>query len=145
MNRITINIYLEVICLDKEISYVIGSHSYTKKRKLLDSQNMKIVDKQLKLSIPLITGARIESKNWKKQIFIGKEIDLRDIPFKSHLFEKYDVSLEDLIDISLKGFKRVCLLNYKKYDQILMGVCEEDIIVPDYYAFRNVILQEVNS
>ena len=43
----------------KEISYIIGEKSYTPKRNVLDKENLKIIEKQFSLSIPLITGAKI--------------------------------------------------------------------------------------
>ena len=53
-----------------------------------------------------------------------------------YYIKRYDISYDDLIDLLLQGYKRVCLLNYKKYDQILVGIEETDEVVPDYFALR---------
>ncbi len=128
----------------KQISYVIGKSSYTKKIDIEDQENIEIINKQFSLSIPLITGVKIENKKETKTIFVGKEIDLQNIITKNYLLEKYELSLEALMEIALQGFKRACLLNYKKYDQIVVGVREKDIIVPDYFALKKLIIDETN-
>ena len=51
----------------KRISYVIGKSSYTKKIDIGDRENIEIMNKQLSLSIPLITGAKIENKKETKK------------------------------------------------------------------------------
>lgn len=129
----------------KEISYIIGKKSYTPKRNVLDKENLKIIEKQFSLSIPLITGAKINDKKKETNIFIGKEIDLKEFFYKKYLLEKYDVSLDMIIDMALEGFKKACLLNYKKYDQALIGLTEKDVVVPDFYSFRQKILEEINE
>ena len=139
----TINTYQEVVNL-KQISYIIGKSSYTKKINIEDRENIEIMNKQFSLSIPLITGVEIENKREIKKIFVGKEIDLQSITTKNYLLEKYELSLEELMEIALQGFKRACLLNYKKYDQIIVGVGEKDIIVPDYFALKKFIVDEKN-
>ena len=50
-----------------------------------------------------------------------------------------------IIDMALEGFKKACLLNYKKYDQALIGLTEKDVVVPDFYSFRQKILEEINE
>ncbi len=129
----------------KRISYVIGKSSYTKKIDIEDRENIEIMNKQLSLSIPLITGAKIENKKETKKIFVGKEIDLQSITTKNYWLEKYELSLDELMEIALHGFKRACLLNYKKYDQIIVGVGEKDIVVPDYFALKKIISVEKNK
>ncbi len=57
----TINTYQEVVNL-KQISYIIGKSSYTKKINIEDRENIEIMNKQFSLSIPLITGVKIENK-----------------------------------------------------------------------------------
>ena len=142
----TINTYQEVIDLNhKRISYVIGKSSYTKKIDIGDRENIEIMNKQLSLSIPLITGAKIENQKETKKIFVGKEIDLQSITTKNYWLEKYELSLDELMEIALQGFKRACLLNYKKYDQIIVGVGEKDIVVPDYFALKKIISVEKNK
>lgn len=145
-NVFKINTYQEVIDLNhKRISYVIGKSSYTKKIDIGDRENIEIMNKQLSLSIPLITGAKIENKKETKKIFVGKEIDLQSITTKNYWLEKYELSLDELMEIALQGFKRACLLNYKKYDQIIVGVGEKDIVVPDYFALKKIISVEKNK
>lgn len=145
-NVFKINTYQEVIDLNhKRISYVIGKSSYTKKIDIEDRENIEIMNKQLSLSIPLITGAKIENKKETKKIFVGKEIDLQSITTKNYWLEKYELSLDELMEIALHGFKRACLLNYKKYDQIIVGVGEKDIVVPDYFALKKIISVEKNK
>ncbi len=129
----------------KRISYVIGKSSYTKKIDIGDRENIEIMNKQLSLSIPLITGAKIENQKETKKIFVGKEIDLQSITTKNYWLEKYELSLDELMEIALQGFKRACLLNYKKYDQIIVGVGEKDIVVPDYFALKKIISVEKNK
>ena len=140
----TINTYQEVVNL-KQISYIIGKSSYTKKIDIEDRENIEIMNKQLSLSIPLITGAKIENKKEIKKIFVGKEIDLQSITTKNYWLEKYELSLEELMEIALQGFKRACLLNYKKYDQIIVGVGEKDIVVQDYFALKKIVSSEKNK
>ena len=129
----------------KQISYVIGKSSYTKKINIEDRENIEIMNKQFSLSIPLITGVKIENKREIKKIFVGKEIDLQSITTKNYWLEKYELSLDELMEIALQGFKRACLLNYKKYDQIIVGVGEKDIVVPDYFALKKIISVEKNK
>ena len=129
----------------KQISYVIGKSSYTKKMNIEDAENIEIMNKQLSLSIPLITGVKIENKKEIKNIFVGKEINLQSIISKNYWTEKYELSIDELMEIALQGFKRACLLNYKKYDQIIVGVGEKDIVVPDYFALKKIISVEKNK
>ena len=58
---------------------------------------------------------------------------------KRELLEKFDISMAELADVATLGYERACLLNFKKYDQVLIGVLEDDLIVPDYYALKNVL------
>jgi len=57
------------------------------------------------------------------------------------LFEKYNITLNDIADVAVLGYDRVCLLNFKKYDQVMVGVDKNSIIVPDYYALKKLIFQ----
>ena len=74
----------------KEISYIIGKKSYTPKRNVLDKENLKIIEKQFSLSIPLITGAKINDKKKETNIFIGKEIDLQEFFYKKTAPHRFD-------------------------------------------------------
>ena len=128
-----------------KISYVIGTNSYTKEVNLTSNESLEIMNKQLSLSIPLITGAKIKRKKRVKQIFVGKELSLSSLHKNNFWLQKYDLSLEEVMDIALQGYKRGCLLNYKKYDQILVGVHDEDIIVPDYFSLKKLVLNEMQN
>ena len=103
-------------------------------------ENLAFLDKQLHLSIPLITGADICSKKKKIKIYVGKEINLKEYSKETYLREKFDISLETLADIAVQGYDRACLLNYKKYDQVIIGVEEDALIVPDYFALKTNIM-----
>ena len=128
-----------------KISYVIGTNSYTKEVNLTSNESLEIMNKQLSLSIPLITGAKIKRKKRVKQIFVGKELSLSSLHKNNFWLQKYDLSLEEVMDIALQGYKRACLLNYKKYDQILVGVHDEDITVPDYFSLKKLVLNEMQN
>ena len=68
-------------------------------------------------------------------IYVGKEIAL-DAQSKYYI-EKYDLDKEELARFKQRGYERVCLLNFKKYDLILIGLKKQDRVVPDYYALKN--------
>lgn len=121
-----------------KITYRIGVSSWTEKNSM--QENLAFLDKQLHLSIPLITGADICSKKKKIKIYVGKEINLKEYSKETYLREKFDISLETLADIAVQGYDRACLLNYKKYDQVIIGVEEDALIVPDYFALKTNIV-----
>lgn len=124
------------------VSFLIGNSSFTKLKYIDD---LDIVEKQLKLSIPLITGVKIINNENCLNIFVGKEIVLNQFLKNNYWINKYDLSLEKLIDINLNGFKRACLLNFKKYEQIVIGIKDKDIIVPDYYALKKMLINYINT
>ena len=97
----------------KKISYLVGTSSFTKQMNINEEENVDFINKQLSLSIPLITGVKIEDKKQVKQIFVGKEISLDHINENNYWLQKYDIALEELTDILLQGFKRACILNFK--------------------------------
>lgn len=117
-----------------KVQYMLGTLSYTNE---IEICNTEVLEKQLRLPIPLITAVQILSKKHKKlkKIYVGKEIQL-DSYQTNYFIEHYDICYDDCVDLLLQGYKRACLLNYKKYDQILVGVKEEDEVVPDYFALR---------
>ena len=121
-----------------KITYRIGVSSWTEKNSM--QENLAFLDKQLHLSIHLITGADICSKKKKIKIYVGKEINLKEYSKETYLREKFDISLETLADIAVQGYDRACLLNYKKYDQVIIGVEEDALIVPDYFALKTNIM-----
>ena len=120
------------------ISYRIGTKSWTKE---VEQNVFDVLQKQLNISIPMITGVKIVKEDGsEKQIFVGKKIDLSfNTNYQTYYTDKYDLSIEELIDLYLEGYHSVCLLNYKKYDQVVVGVHEEDEVVSDYYALKEKI------
>ena len=55
------------------------------------------------------------------------------------MMKKYDISMEDLADLYALGFKRACILNFKKYDTVIVGMNDDDIVVPDYFALKKAL------
>ncbi|MBR1679130.1 MAG: hypothetical protein IJ772_02935 [Bacilli bacterium] len=121
-----------------KISYRLGTKSWTKE---VEENLFDVLQKQLEISIPMITGAKIVKEDGsEKQILVGKKINLSfNTNYQTYYTDKYDLSLEELIDLYLEGFSSVCLLNYKKYDPIVVGLREEDEVVSDYYALKEKI------
>ena len=77
----------------KKISYLVGTSSFTKQMNINEKENVDFINKQLSLSIPLITGVKIEEKKETKQIFVGKEISLDHINENNYWVQKYDIPL----------------------------------------------------
>lgn len=125
-----------------KIQYTIGTHSYTEEMKDI---NLSFLNRQLKLSTPLITQVKLIYRNEIQTIFVGKEITLEELSKRNYFMHKYDLSFDEMVSISLKGYKRACLLNYKKYDSIIVGVKKGDKIVPDYYALKREVIKLVNN
>ncbi len=130
-----------------KVQYLIGRTT-----KSLEYPLFKFLDflnKQLQLSIPLITGVNItyrkNKKEFLKRVYVGKEIDLKEYYKDKYIFEKYDISMSDLAEIAVLGYKRACLLNFKKYDQVIVGIDSDAIVVPDYYSLKKVLNQIENS
>lgn len=126
-----------------KIQYMIGKSSLSEKYPI--NEHPSILKKQFEISIPLITGAKItyrkHKQNHLEKIYVGKEIPLKEIVREEDLLEKYDITLDDLADLAVLGYDRVCLLNFKKYDTVIVGVEKNAIVVPDYYALKNKIYQ----
>ena len=77
-------------------------------------------------------------KNKLFSIYVGKELQLNAT--NDYYVSKYDLDEEELIRLRNEGYTRVCLLNYKKYDLVMVGLHKSDRVVPDYFALkRNVI------
>ena len=72
----------------KKISYLVGTSSFTKQMNINEEENVDFINKQLSLSIPLITGVKIEDKKQVKQIFVGKEISLDHINENNYWLQK---------------------------------------------------------
>ena len=121
-----------------KLSYRLGTKSWTQE---VEENLFDVLQKQLEISIPMITGAKIVKEDGsEKQILVGKKIDLSfNTNYQTYYTDKYDLSLEELIDLYLEGFRSVCLLNYKKYDPIVVGLREGDEVVSDYYALKEKI------
>ncbi len=125
----------------KTIEYQIGESSFTNRfTKDFDS----LVTKQLGLTIPLITSVKLENNKDSKRIYVGKEINLNSIHEDNYFIKKYEIDMNDLLDISSKGYNKACLLNYKKYDLIIVGIDDNSEIVPDYYALKKKINEFFN-
>lgn len=123
-----------------KIKYLIGTKSYTEE--YTKENSLIFLQKQLKLSVPLITGVNISYKEeLKKQIYVGKEIQIKNFSKDNYILSKYDISPNELRTILENGYERACLLSYKKYETILVGVKKEDIIVPDYFALKEELLK----
>lgn len=119
------------------VKYHIGEKSFTKDFPIT---NPVPINKQLKISMPLITGATIHLPIDKDvKILIGKEINLDQIALDETKIAKYNLDLDELANLSLQGFNKACLLNFKKYEQIVVGLNNDDVIVSDYFALKRII------
>ena len=119
------------------VKYHIGKKAFTKEYPIT---NPVPINKQLNISLPLITGATIYLPIEKDiNILVGKEIDLNQIALDQHKIEKYNLNIDELAKLSLEGFNKACLLNFKKYDQIIVGVNDDDLVVTDYFALKRII------
>lgn len=116
--------------------FIIGKNSYTKLQPL--ASTLPFLDKQLELSVPLITGVKLCLKKGESlQIYVGKQINLKDYTEEKYLRHKFDIPVDTIASLAVEGYDRACLLNYKKYEPVLVGVSESDLIVPDYYSLRD--------
>ncbi len=120
----------------KTIEYQIGSSSFTN-RITKDFDNL--VTKQLSLTIPLITSVRLENNNKNKKIYVGKEINLNRVHENDYFLKKYEIDIDELKSISSKGYNKACLLNYKKYDLVIVGIEDSSETVPDYFTLKKKI------
>lgn len=123
--------------------YGIGKKAYTKEYSLNQDCFLKPLQKQISLSFPLVTSVTLRVKKSKISkdlfsIYVGKELNLKN--YNDYYIQKYDLDLDELERLRDAGFERVCLLNYKKYDLVLIGLQKDDIVVPDYYALKRNIL-----
>ncbi len=117
------------------LKYLIGTSSYT------NPSSLDFLNKQFKIDVPLITGATITSNKNNINLYVGKEFNRSDYVRDFDIISKYDLDLEELAGIYTKGYKKAVLLNYKKYEPVLIGINDNDIVVPDYYALRNEIVK----
>lgn len=123
--------------------YGIGSHACTKEYFFSSSSFLNPLQKQISSSFPFITSITVKAMNQKKKrelfsIYVGKELNLN--AYNDSYIEKYDIDLEELERLRDAGYERVCLLNYKKYDSVMIGLKKRDKVVPDYYALKRNLL-----
>ena len=121
--------------------YGIGSQAKTREYLLSSEHCLKPLQKQKNLSFPLITSITVRalSKDLQRKsklfsIYVGKELRLH--AYNDYYIEKYGLDDEELIRLRNEGYERVCLLNYKKYDVVIVPLCKEDKVVPDYFALK---------
>lgn len=121
--------------------YGIGSVAKTREYLLSSERCFEPLYKQSSLSFPLITSMTVRaiSKDKKKKnnlfsIYVGKELRLNSS--NEYYIEKYGLDEEEMNRLRTEGFQRVCLLNYKKYDVVMVGLHKEDKVVPDYFALK---------
>ena len=121
--------------------YGIGSKAKTREYLLSNENYLKPLEKQSLLSFPLITSITIRAvskenkgRNNLFSIYVGKELRLNST--NDYYVSKYDLDEEELIRLRNEGYTRVCLLNYKKYDLVMVGLHKSDRVVPDYFALK---------
>lgn len=119
--------------------YGIGTHAYTKEYFFSSSSFLKPLQKQISSSFPFITSITVNAMKEKKKrelfsIYVGKELNLH--AYNDYYIQKYDLDLQELERFRDAGYDRVCLLNYKKYDLVMIGLKKSDKVVPDYYALK---------
>lgn len=121
--------------------YGIGSRAKTREYLMTNDNYLKPLEKQSLLSFPLITSITVRAvskENHKKNnlfsIYVGKELRLNAT--NDYYVSKYGLDEEELTRLRNEGYDRVCLLNYKKYDLVMVGLNKCDKVVPDYFALR---------
>ncbi len=123
-----------------QIHYLVGKNCQTEE---VTKSPFTFLEKQFSLSIPLITGVCIKKRQKKKEevhnIYVGRELSISDFQKNPVLYEKYNITLEDLADFAVQGYDKVCVLNYKKYDTALVGLSSKDYVVPDYFALKKAL------
>lgn len=117
--------------------YGIGKKAKSVEYSCSNSDALNPLVKQISLSIPLITSVTLKTKQKKElySIYVGKEFYLNCS--NDYYIEKYDLDAEELERFKDAGYERVCLLNYKKYDPVIIGLKKSDKVVPDYYALKS--------
>ncbi len=123
-----------------KFQYLIGKNSCTQEFNFFP---FEFLNKQFQMSIPIITGICVKIKEKKKEkiqkIYVGKELTIQDFTRNPKLYEKYDIELEQLADLAVLGYDRICILNYKKYDTVMVGVEKSELVVPDYFALKKIM------
>ena len=124
--------------------YGIGKQARTREYSIYQSEFLIPLQKQLSLSFPLITSITLqkEEEHLKKELFsiyVGKEITLNRL--NDYYIQKYDIDEDELERFRDAGYERVCLLSYKKYDLVLVGLKKQDKVVSDYFALKRNLLR----
>lgn len=124
--------------------YGIGKSARTKEYSFYNSTFWRPLEKQSILSYPLITSVTVKSKQNEESrdlfsIYVGKEFSFRYLT--EHVIEKYDMDIKELKELYKAGYDRFCLLNYKKYDTVLVGLRKDDRVVPDYFTLKQMLIQ----
>ena len=122
--------------VDFSCYYGYGKQGKSKEYTFYNSCFLEPLQKQISSSIPLITSVTLTSSSKKAlfSIYVGKELYLSSID--DYYIEKYDLDIEELERFSDAGYQRICLLNYKKYDVVLIGLGPNDRVVSDYFALK---------
>ena len=127
------------------VVYGIGSHAKTKAYDFASKRFLDPLEKQTRLSFPLITSITIRMMEKDEKIhelfsiYVGKELNLH--AYNDYYIQKYELDLEELNHLKKEGYDRVCLLNYKKYDMVLIGLKKQDKVVPDYFHLRKDLMK----
>ncbi len=125
--------------------YGIGSHAKSKEYFLGSDRVLDMLDRQAKLSFPLITSITLRMNKPEEKIrdlfsiYVGKELNLHS--YNHYYIQKYDLDEEELEHFKKEGYDRVCLLNYKKYDLVMIGLKKQDKVVPDYFHLKKDIVK----
>lgn len=119
--------------------YGIGKYAKTKEYSLFNPTFWIPIEKQDEMSLNVISSVTLKAKRMDQEqelfsIYVGKEIFLEK-PL-SYYSKKYDISLDELIKLKKQGYDRICLLDYKKYDNEVIGLEENDRVVPSYSALK---------
>lgn len=131
---------------DLSFVYGIGKKGHTKEYSFYNPKFLEPLKKQINRSVPVITSITLKARSESEKqdlftIYVGKELSLKN--FNEYYINKYDIDTEELERYKDAGYDRVCLLNYKKYDSIIIGLNKQDKVVPDYYALKRNLLKLV--
>lgn len=123
--------------------YGIGKYAKTKEYNLLSNAYLNPLKKQEERLTPLITSFTLKAKNPEEErnlfsIYIGKEVFLSGKT--DSLLDQYHIDKRELDEYKKRGYERICILSYKKYDQEIIGLETHDRVVPDYETFKKNLL-----
>ncbi len=121
--------------MDIYVKYQIGKSCFTKSLPI--EQNF--LAKQVS-GLPLITGALIHLPiNKDIRVIVGKEINLDHIAFEKEKIANFNLNLDDLASLSLKGYRKACILNFKNESDLVVGINEDDIVVSDIMSLKKIV------